>query len=120
MKNLSDFTGEEAIELWADMYDQFAEILTDDKIIAVTTGGKVNIKEAAKLAIKEHKNALMDILTKLEADVNGANLFPSVIVLITEMVFGGKAGSFFGSSAQETSEEESSGNATESIEGGET
>lgn len=120
MKNLSDFTGEEAIELWAELYDQFEEILTDKDVIAATTGGKVDIREATRLILRNHRNALLDIFDKLDAEINGANLFTRTIMLVTEMIFGGKASTFFGSSRPESSDGDASGDATAPTPEGET
>lgn len=116
MKNLSDFTGEEAIELWAELYDQFEELLTDKEIIAVTTGGKIDIRTATKIAVKNHRNALLDIFDKLGEEIDGANLFPAVVTLLTEMIFGGRARAFFKSAAPEKSDAEYSGKATGTLE----
>lgn len=116
MKNLSDFTGEEAIELWADLYDQFEEILNDKEIIANATGKNINIQNVAKITIRNHKSALMDIMAKMDANVTGANIFPVVIQILTEMIFGGKASDFFGSSVPESSDGDASGDVTENTE----
>lgn len=113
MKSISDYTGEQALEMWADLFDQFAEILLDKDIIAVTTKGKVDIQTAARLAIKNHRTALLDIFKYIGADVNGASLFANVVTLITEMILGGKMSTFFGQSTQGTSDAASFGNVTE-------
>ena len=113
MKNLSDYTGEAAIDMWAELYEQFAEILMDKDIIAVTTKGKVDIQTAARITLKNHRKALLDIFKYIGVEINGANIFANVVMLITEMVFGGKASTFFGQSARGTSDGESFGNVTE-------
>lgn len=119
MKNLSDYTGEEAIELWADIFDEVTAIITDKEVAKVTTGDGASVKDASKVILKKFPKETEKILTRIDdSDLNGANIFPRLATFVTEMIIGDKANTFFKSAEQEVSEEESSGSATENTEGG--
>lgn len=63
MKKLSEYKGEEALELLADLIEPMSVIMTDKEIHALF---KENRFKAISLAIKKHKDAIIEILAILD------------------------------------------------------
>lgn len=61
---ISDFHGEEALDLFADLLEPASEIMTDKEFVEYTRAG--NAVKAVKTAIKEHKKAVIEILARLD------------------------------------------------------
>ena len=60
-------TNEEELELFADLIDPFAEILTDEAVRDAFSHPKKNrITEAVKVAIKKHKQAVIEIFARID------------------------------------------------------
>lgn len=66
MKKLRDFKGEEALDVLADILEPSAEIMTDKEVAFLARAG--NRLGAVKLAIKNHKKAVIKILAILEGE----------------------------------------------------
>lgn len=66
MRKLSEFRGEEALDLLADLIDPASEIMTDKRLVALFR--ERNMKEAAKVALKTHKSAVLEIMARLEGE----------------------------------------------------
>ena len=60
---LSEYQGEEALELLADMIEPISEIMTDREIGEIW---KMNRFKAIKLAIKNHKRAVIEVMALLD------------------------------------------------------
>lgn len=119
MKKLSDYTGKEAIELWADLFDPLAVILSDEEIRKEMTSANVVLMDVAKKTLKKYPDEMFAALSRIDTDeINGANALNKVIVLLAELKYGDKLSAFFNSAEQEKSDEEFSGSATENIEDG--
>ena len=118
MKRMSDYTGEAAIELWADIFDPVQVIAEDKEVQKYTTGDSFSVKDAAKVIMKKHKKEAFEILNRIDPEINGANAFMGVIHFVTELVFGENSRTFFKSPEPEKSDTESSGSATENTEDG--
>ena len=58
-------TNEEELDLFADLLDPAAEILTDEAVRSVFTSGGKPIT-AIKYAIKNHKAAVLEILARID------------------------------------------------------
>ncbi len=116
MKRLSDYKGDEAIELWADLLDPISEILTDKEIAFATRQGLAPIK-IAKLILKNHKTEAADILLRVDPEpLDGFNFIMRLVNLIAEIGENEEIKSFFGYAAQEKAENGSGGSAMESTE----
>lgn len=115
MKRLSDYTGTEAFELWADIFDPVFKIISDDKVKKYTAGKDISVQEASKVILKKYPKEAYAILSRIDPDINGANLFPGLVIFVTEMTLGDSARTFFRSAEPEKSDKEPSGSATESI-----
>ncbi len=61
---LSEFEGEQALDVLADLIEPAAEIMADEKIKEAYENK--NIASAAKVAIKGHKKAVISIMATLD------------------------------------------------------
>lgn len=119
MKKLSDYQGEEAIELWADLIDPLTEILGDERVKDVVTKGKSRL-DIAKTILKEHKKEATEILLRIDpTPINGLNILLRLIGLLGEMSTSEEIKSFFGFAEQVKTDEESSGLLTANTEANE-
>ena len=65
MRKLSDYQDEEALDLLAEIMEPAAEILADAEVKEAWQGTENKIK-LARLVIKKHKKAVMEILAAME------------------------------------------------------
>lgn len=63
MKKLSDYKDEQALDLLADIFEPAVTIMSDDEFL---TAFDKNRLQAVKIAIKNHKNEVMQILAAME------------------------------------------------------
>lgn len=115
MKRLSDYKGEDAIDLWADLLDPIIVIMSDPNVAkAYRSESKVAM---AKQILKDHKAQATEILTRIDpTPLDGLNLIMRVLDVILEIENSEEFASFFGSSVPESEEAEPSGAVTESTE----
>lgn len=64
MKKLSDFKDEQALDLLADVFEPAVKIIVDEDFTKAFDKG--NRLEAVKIAIKNHKSEVMEILAAME------------------------------------------------------
>jgi hypothetical protein len=113
---LSDFKGEKAIDVLADLLEPAAEIMTDSVIVSTIRSGE-KIK-AVKLALKGHKQAVIKILAITEG-VDPKQYEPNVFSLpakLLEILNDPELIGLFRLQSQ-TEENNSSGSVTENTEG---
>ena len=104
MKKLSDYKGNDAIELWADLLDPLSAIFTDKAIADVVHSGQSKIK-IAQAIIKNHAQDAVDILTRIDDEpIDGLNIIIRLVELITEIGQNEDVKRFFGFAAEQTSE----------------
>ena len=109
MKTLSDYKGEEAIELWGDLLELLVPILSDEKIAKVVKSGKPKIL-IAKTILAEHKAEAEKILLRIDpTPIDGLNIVIRLVGIITEIGQDDTIQSFFGFAEQEKMDNESSG-----------
>ena len=119
MKRLSDYKGEEAIELWVDLVDPLSEMLGDDELRNVVGQGSDKIK-IAKTILKNHKAEAIKILTRIDPEpVDGLNIVLRLITLLGEIGQSEEIKAFFGFAEQVRTDEESSGSPMENTKGAE-
>lgn len=119
MKKLSDYKGEEAIELWADMLDPLTHILTDEGVRRAVESGKPKMI-IAKEILKSHSKDAIDILNRIDdSPVNGLNLLLRLIAILNELGESEEIKAFFGFAEQVKTDNVSSGSLTENTEGNE-
>lgn len=61
---ISDYRGEEALDLLADLLEPASEIMLDTEFVSLAREGKT--MKAVKVAIKNHKKAVIEILARLD------------------------------------------------------
>ena len=118
MKKLSDYKGEEAIELWANILDPAVEIVGDKKIAAMIRK-KFPMIVVAREAIKTYPKEVCNLLLAIDpTPLDGINIITRLVNVIKEVSEDETIRSFFGSSAGNT-EGTPSGSAMEITEEGE-
>lgn len=119
MKKISDYQGEEAIELWGDLLEPLAVIFADPEVqLSVTGSGSILSK--AQLILSKHKKEAVQILEKIDpTPINGLNVVSRLVNLILEIKNSGEFQDFFESAAQEKTERVSSGSVMENTGAGE-
>lgn len=63
MRKISDYKGEDALDLLADILEPATMILADPAIKAAFSRSKI---EAVKVAIKKHKHEVLEILARMD------------------------------------------------------
>ena len=116
MKKLSDYTGEEAITLWADLMDKFTEILSDTEV-ADTFRKKTPALLKARVIMKNKPKEAGELLLRIDpAPLNGANVITRLVAIINEIIHDPEMAVFFESASVRKNSETSSGSATENTE----
>ena len=114
MKKLSDYQGEEAIELWADLMKPAADILANKEVATIMQSKKPPILIVHAI-LKNCKKEAMEILTRIDnTPVNGLNAVTRLLALLGEIMEDETAKSFFNMQGQNT-DKKHSGSATENI-----
>lgn len=115
MKKLSDYQGEEAIELWADLLDPFIEIVGDQKISGMLKAGKPPIATAREI-LKTYKAQASQILLRIDpTPLNGLNILIRLVTILSEIGKDETINSFFTSAPKDSKDENASGGVTETI-----
>lgn len=109
MKKLSDYKGDEAIELWADLLEPLTTILTDENVRNVIKSGKSKI-EIAKTLLKDHKSEVITIMLRIDSTpIDGLNIVTRLIALLSDIGSNEEIKSFFGYAEEVKTDSESSG-----------
>ena len=113
MKKLSDYKGDDAIELWADLLDPLTVIFTDHDFRQTVQNNKSNKLLIAKTLLKNHKSEVVEILSKIDPEpINGLNIVTKLITLISEIGENEEVRAFFGYAGEVKTDGESSGSVT--------
>ncbi len=116
MKKLSDYKGDEAIELWADLLDPLTVVLGDKKIQNIIQSGKPKLL-IAKEILKKHKKEATQILLRIDPEpIDGLNIVLRLVTVLADIGENEELKSFFGYAEQEKTESEFGGSPTESTE----
>lgn len=111
MKKLSDYQGEEAIELWGDLLEPITAILGDPKIAEVVNSGKPKMM-IVKAILLDHTKEAEEILLRIDPEpLDGLNLVVRLFSVLVEIGNRDDIKSFFGYAAQENTDKKSSGSA---------
>lgn len=117
MKRLSDYVGEDAIDLWADLLEPIALVLADPNIKALYESGKPKLL-LAKEILKSHKAEAEEIIARIDpTPFNGLTLVTRVIGLLSEIEESEELWAFFDTGEQVKMDNGSSISAMESTEG---
>lgn len=112
MKKLSDYQGEEAIELWGDLLEPLTEIMGDPKIAQVVKSGQPKMM-IVKTILLEHKKEAEKILLRIDPEpLDGLNLVVRLFSVLVEIGNREDVRGFFGFAAQEKTQQESTGSVT--------
>lgn len=114
---ISEFEGEQALDLLADLIEPTAIILADSKIKSLQAAG-ASLARIAGTMIKDHKPEVMQILAAMDGvPVDEYKCTPfKAIKQLMDLLNDEELMSFF-KSAPESTEQKSSGSATEITEG---
>lgn len=116
MKKLSDYKGEEAIELWSDLIDSLTIIFSDEELREVVESNQPMIL-VAKMILKNHTKEATDILLRIDdTPIDGLNIVARLIGLLTEIGENEEVRGFFGFAEQAKTGDKSSGLPTANIE----
>lgn len=119
MKKLSDYEGEAAIELWADMLEPMNDILADPRTAEVVKSGKSRLI-IAKTIFKNHPEEAKRILLTIDpTPLNGLNIILRLVAVLADLGQNEEIKGFFGYAEQVQTEDESGGLPTENTEDGE-
>lgn len=115
MRKLADYQGEDALELWADLMEPIARILSDKTMEGLVRSGKPPVF-IAKEVMKHHKKEAVEIALRVDpTPVNGINLPVRVLNFLFELEKAPELKGFFDLPGQEQGNP-ASGSAMESTE----
>lgn len=116
MKKLSEYKDEEALDVLADLLDPMISILADSELKDAFNSSENKIA-VVKIAIKNHKKEVMEILATLEGipvEEYHCNIF-TLPVKCLEILNDKELVDFFNMQAQEMNSENASGSAMVNI-----
>ena len=114
MKKLSDYTGVEAVELWADLLEPMTKIIGDSDV-ANKLRAKLPPILIAKEILKKNPNEAVEVMERIDdTPVDGFNILARLVSLLNEFMSNPATKDFFTSVA--VTEETSFGSATENTE----
>lgn len=120
MKKLSDYQGDEAIELWGKLMTPIIHIMNSGgvaDIIRSQKGKKDSMLSAVGEIIAYHKKDIVDILLLIDdTPINALNLIPRFLNLISELFADPDIRNFFGVSEDEMMQFQSFGSVMENTE----
>ena len=113
MKRFSDYKGDEAIELWADLLEPITRILQDEKVAKSVKSGKAVFQIASEI-LKGHSKDASEILLRIDpTPLDGLNIILRLAELVQEISEREELRAFFGSTPQAMMHSASTGSATE-------
>lgn len=116
MKKLSDYQGDKAIELWADLLDPMGNILADKKVAEVLQSDASRLQMVQTILKTHNKDAEKILLTIDPTPLNGLNVVTRLMGVLAEIGSDEDARVFFGFAGQVIPANESTGSVTESTE----
>lgn len=114
MKKLSDFKGDEAIDLWADLLEPLNSILADDDVRKSLQSGESKLL-IAKAILKAHKADAEKILLRIDpTPLDGMNIILRLVAVLADIGQNEEIKGFFGYAEQAKTDNVSGGLPTES------
>lgn len=112
MKKLSDYKGDEAIELWGNLLGPLTEILSDEGVQKAVRSGKSKL-DIIKEILKDHKKDAEELMLIVDPEpIDGINIVLRMAALVTDIGKYPEVKSFFGYADQEELESKSGGSPT--------
>lgn len=116
MRRLSDYKGDDAIELWADLIEPVTSIIADKEIKTVVQSGESKMKIASTV-LKKHKAEAEKILLRIDPEpLDGLNIVLRLCTLLMEMGENEEIKSFFGYAEQAKTDSAPIGSQSENTE----
>ena len=85
MRKLSDFKGDEAIELWADLLEPVSEIIGDAKVQDALKSGATKMA-IAQVILKSHAKEAEEILLRIDpTPLNGLTLVFRLVSILADL-----------------------------------
>ena len=113
MKKISDYKGEDALELWGDLLDPMITIMADPDIASTIRAGKAPLI-IAKEVIRTHKKEALEIMRRIDpTPVDGINFATRIVDIVMDFMRNDAIKDFFASAGQDAMENEFTGSATE-------
>jgi len=117
MKRLSDYKGEEAIDLWADLLDPLSEICTNKEIKKAVESGESRIS-VARTVLQECRSEAVRLLERIDPEpLNGLNIITRLVGVLSEIGQNEDVRSFFGYASQTGTDDGFSGSVMGNIGG---
>lgn len=105
MKKLSDYKGNEAIELYGDLLEPLSVIFTDEEIRKMSKEKKTSRLKMASVALKKYPDEITKILLRIDPEpIDGANIVARLISVLADIGKVDGLKDFFPSAEQETEE----------------
>ena len=113
MKRLSDYQGEEAFELWADLMEPLVSIFQDTELRKIFDG-RHSYLDMVGAVLKDHKGEVAAIFKRIDPEpIDGSNLIGRLLVMLGDIAKDPILGSFFGLAGPVKTQNDSSGSAME-------
>lgn len=101
MKKLSDYEGDEAIELWGDLIEPITKLIADDEVQKIYKSGMPKVKIASEI-LKVHPGEVKEILQRIDPEpINGLNVVTRFVSLLVDFSTVPELKDFFESAGQE-------------------
>lgn len=98
MKNLQDYKGAEAIEIWADILEPAARVMQDPKVKETFNSKNIKAMELATYLLREHSEDIAEILLAIDStELTGSNAVVRTLDLIVSIVNDPDTQGFFSS-----------------------
>lgn len=109
MKKISDYKGDDAIELWGDLLGPISNILGDKRIAIIVKSGKPKMA-IAQAILKTHKEDVKEIFLRIDdSEINGLNILSRLMNVLNEFESDEDLKSFFGFAEQAGTDSVSTG-----------
>ena len=106
MKRLSDYQGEAAIELWAELLDPISAVLQDEEVRKALSEKGASAMKRVQAILKTHKAEASKVLLTIDpTPLNGLNIIARLLDLVLEVENSEEFAGFFGSARQQREEE---------------
>lgn len=116
MKKLSDYKGDEAIELWADLLEPITEILGDPEMAKILQSKKAPLLKASAI-LKKYRKEAEEILLRIDPEpIDGLNIIVRLTSILVEVGQREDIRAFFGFAGQAGTDSASGGSVTENTE----
>lgn len=115
MKKFSDYKGEEAFDLWIDLFEPIGRIFANPEV--KKSFGTKNKAFVAKGILQNCKSDISEVLLRIDdTPINGANIIVRIIELLSDIETDESTKDFFGFAEQEKKENASYGSVMENTE----